>query len=122
MEEIKKDIAEHIIDNIENYIDTDTDDLHFHLFNEDYYIVGYRQAEEFLEKEGIFKCIEYIRQYEQDTFDVFNTDFSDSEKVANMIAYIIGEEVLGEFDFDEEYLTKKKAKEIIKTLKENYIS
>ena len=122
MREIKKDIAGHIIDNIENYIDTETDELHFHLFNEDYYIVGYRQAEEFLQKEGIFQCIKYIKQYEQDNFGEFHTDFSDSEKVANMMAYIIGEEVLNEFDFDEKYLTKKKAKEIVKTLKENYIS
>lgn len=75
-------------------------DLHNRLFNEDYFIIGYFQAEEFLKatEEGIFGAIEKIKEYEQSNFGEVNTDFSSSEKVANMYAYIVGEEILSESD------------------------
>ena len=37
---IKEELKEHIEDNI-NYYDGCIDDLHHHLFNEDYYLIGY---------------------------------------------------------------------------------
>lgn len=43
-----------------------------------------------------FGAIEKIKVYEQDNFGECNTDLSDPEKVANMLAYVIGEEVLGD--------------------------
>jgi hypothetical protein len=70
-------------------------DLHSKLFNEDYFIIGYYDAEQWLIKNvGIFQAIEEIKQYENDNFGEVNTDFSSSEKVVNMYAYIKGEEIL----------------------------
>lgn len=71
-------------------------DLHHHLYNEDYFIIGTYNAEQFLNKYGVFAAIEKIKQYEEDNFHEVKTDFSDSEQVANMFAYIVGEEALNE--------------------------
>lgn len=72
-------------------------DLHNELFNTDYFIIGYHAAEQWLiANPGIFSAIEEIRQYEKDNFGEVNTDFSSSEKVVNMYAYIKGEEILND--------------------------
>jgi hypothetical protein len=70
-------------------------DLHHEIFNTDYYIIGYYDAEEWLKNNGgIFSNIEIIKDYENDNFGDVNTDFSSSEAVCNMIVYIAGENVL----------------------------
>lgn len=96
--EAVKQVIQHAIDDIDSYKGQDIDaaDLHHHLYNEDYFIIGYYRAEKFLEKYGIFSAIEEIKQYENDNFGQVTTDFSSSEKVANMFAYIKGEEALNE--------------------------
>ena len=70
-------------------------DLHNELFNMDYYIIGYYQAEQLLIKNtGVFNGISIIKEYEESNFGEVNTDLSSSEKVVNMLVYIAGEEVL----------------------------
>lgn len=72
-------------------------DLHNEIFNSDYYIIGRYQAEQWLVKHiGIFNAIDEIKEYEVNNFGEVNTDLSESEKVLNMLVYIIGEEVLNE--------------------------
>lgn len=72
-------------------------DLHNELFNTDYFIIGYYQAEQWLiNNPGIFAAIEEIRRYETDNFGEVSTDFSSSEKVVNMYVYIKGEELLAD--------------------------
>ena len=73
----------------------DAGDLHHHLLNEDYFIIGTYEAKQFLGSET-FNAIEKVKTYEQDNFGEVNTDFSDPEKVANMFAYVTGEEILRE--------------------------
>jgi len=41
---LKKEIAQHIIDNIDDYEDTPADELHNNLFNTNYYIIGIHRA------------------------------------------------------------------------------
>ena len=89
-----------------NYLPTETikdrselTDLHHKLFNEDYFIIGYYEAEKFLEENGgVFNAIGVIKEYEKDNFGEVTTDFSSSEKVVNMFAYIIGEELIYSLD------------------------
>lgn len=70
-------------------------DLHNELFNMDYCIIGYYQAEQWLIKNtGVFNGISIIKEYEESNFGEVNTDLSSSEKVVNMLVYIAGEEVL----------------------------
>ena len=73
-----------------------TEDWHFHAFNEDYYIIGYYQAEEWLKRHSVsaFEAIETIREYEQDNFGGVHTKFDNAESVVNMYVYILGEEII----------------------------
>lgn len=72
-------------------------DLHNELFNTDYFIIGYAAAEEWLiNNTGIFAAIEAIKDYEQYNFGVVHTDFSSSEKVCNMVVYLLGEDILAQ--------------------------
>ena len=92
-EEIKEYFDGFIKDQDEEWIEENIDDLHYHAFNTDYYIIGTYKAKEWLGG-ATFDVIEHIKRYEQDEFGEVNTDFSDPEKVVNMYAYIIGEEIV----------------------------
>jgi len=100
--------------------------LHHYLLNEDYFIIGYYKAEQWLKKDSIFNAIERIKNYENDNFGQVSTDLSSSENVANMLAYILGEEILFNNDtynlftrFHNEYLTEDKRDLLIDSLKES---
>src|SRR5690606_32517156 len=69
-------------------------DLHNEVFNTDYYIIGTAQAEEVLKEFGVFEAIRKVQAYERDNFGEIYTDLGNLEAVANMLYYIIGEEVL----------------------------
>ena len=96
----KEEIKEHFDDFLENHdkewIEMNIDDIHHYAFNEDYYIIGTYQAKQWCGDE-VFNIIETIREYEDMHFGEVNTDFSDAEKVVNMYAYIVGEEVVNEW-------------------------
>jgi len=98
-ENIKTELREYIKDNINDF-DINDEDLHFHLFNHDYYIIGYYKAEQWLKEHNIsvFEGIEFVQEYEKDNFGETQI-YTDAEKLVNMIAYIIGEELI----YDEEY-------------------
>jgi len=83
----------------EDFSEMDISDLHHQIFNEDYYIVGYYQAEQWLGTDT-FRVIAEIRDYEEMSFGESHTDFSSSEAVVNMYVYILGEEVI-QACFDE---------------------
>jgi len=94
---IDKEIVEHAIAGVENLQEGfPKDEIHNVLFNEDYFIIGYYNAEQFLTKSNgsVFRAIETVRDYELDHFGKVFTDFSNSEQVANMYAYVKGEELL----------------------------
>jgi len=96
IDEIKEYAIDTIKDNLEydkEYLNKDIRDIHFDLFNSDYFIIGYYKAEQWL-KNNVFQVIEFIKEYEKDNFGEVTTDFSSSEKVVNMYVYIIGEQLL----------------------------
>ena len=72
------------------------DDWHHHAFNMDYYIIGTHKAIEWM-GDQVFKIIETIKEYEQDNFGEVTTDLSSPEKLVNMYAYIVGEQVVDEW-------------------------
>lgn len=105
---LNQEVLEHgldqLKDNPENYIGVYGCDLHHNLYNLDYFVIGYYNAEKFLERSGgIFKCIHQVKNYELDMFGECNTDLSNSEQVANILAYIEGELVLFECETLKEY-------------------
>ncbi len=83
----------------EDFSEMDMCELHNQIFNEDYYIVGYYQAEQWLGTDT-FQVIAEIKDYEEMNFGEPHTDFSSSEAVVNMYVYILGEEVI-QACFDE---------------------
>ena len=127
MNQLKQDVASYMISQLEDQIglDNDVSDLHHYLLNEDYFIIGTYKAKQWLGSE-VFDVIETIREYEQSNFGQVSTDFSDPEKVANMIAYILGEEILSESDiyqqiqFDKNILEEDDISNLIEDLKDSF--
>ena len=126
MNELKEDVKEYIIDQLNNGVGLDQHicDLHHYLLNQDYFIIGYYKAEQWLKKDSIFNAIETIREYEESNFGEVSTDFSNSENVANMLAYILGEEILygnGVYQlfttFYNEFLSEEKRDLLVSSLK-----
>lgn len=95
-EEIKEYFDDFINDQDSDWIEENKDDIHYHAFNTDYYIIGTYQAKEWLGNMA-FDVINFIKDYEQDNFGEVYTDLSDPEKVVNMYAYIIGEEIVADY-------------------------
>ena len=102
-------------------------DLHNKLFNTDYYYTYPGEAIKAFNKISVFDAIGVIVEYEKDNFGEVNTDFTDPCNVANMLYYIVGEEVLCDlFDgcelWDEVWndkATKETNKALVQWLKEN---
>ena len=126
MYQLKEDVKQYIIDQLESDVglDQNINDLHHYLLNQDYFIIGYYKAEQWLKKDSIFNAIEKIKDYEQSNFGQVSTDLSSSENVANMLAYILGEEILFNNDtynlftrFSNEYLDEDKRDLLISSLK-----
>lgn len=102
-------------------------DLHNELFNEDYHYCYTSEAEDDLNAIGVFNAISVIVKYETEEFGVVNTDFTNPCNVANMLYYIVGEEVLYDL-FDEcelwdevrdDEATEETNKALVQWLKEN---
>ena len=97
--EVRSEIITHAIEGIKDRAEgTLGCDLHNLLFNEDYYLIGRYEAEQWLIKVGIFNAIDTIKEYEQSMFNKVTTDLSDPTRVCNMFVYIAGEELLGELE------------------------
>ena len=95
-DEIKEYFDDYINDQDKEWIEDNKDDLHYHAFNTDYYIIGTHRCALWLEDQ-VFNVIEVIKEYEQFNFGEIFTDFSEPERVVNMYTYIIGEEIV--FDY-----------------------
>lgn len=95
-DEIKQYFDDYIKDQDNDWIDENLDDLHYHAFNTDYFIIGNYQATKWLGDE-VFNVINFIKDYEIDNFGEVNTDFSSPESVVNMYAYIIGESIVNDY-------------------------
>lgn len=94
-------------------------DAHNEIFNTDYFIIGTYQAKKWLEENiGVFEAIEAIKEYEQFNFGEVYTDFSNPEKVCNMVIYIAGLDAISEIKtFDKHWdntLTEKQCNKIAK--------
>jgi len=92
-EPMQQAVLDHALSNLEDCgLDKDGAELHNTLFNEDYFIIGHYRAQQFLGDQA-FRAITYVQDYENDNFGQVSTEITD-EKIANMFAYIAGEEIL----------------------------
>ena len=117
--EFQQDIVQHAIDGME-FIQGGSIygcDLHHILFNTDFFIIGYYEAEEWLKKNvGIFEAIREVQDYERFNFGETYTDISSSEKLCNMYTYIEGERLLNESKTLQKRWDKKLTDEDIETI------
>jgi hypothetical protein len=119
MTELEKNILEHILENVDNYEGTYVSDLHNELFNTDYWVIGYYNAEkEILKHCSAFRAIEIIKQYEELHFGECNTSLSNEEAVCNMLTYILGEQALNRLDIVNNCWDKKVDESFIALIKE----
>lgn len=91
------EIKETLLDNLDEYegINNYTfDDVFNDLFNSDYYIIGYKEAEDALKEYGVFKALDEVQRFDIENFGEWNTDYTDPEKVANMLEYIHASEYM----------------------------
>ena len=122
--ETRTELVNFTIDKLKDLFDSNVYgcDLHNEIFNTDYYIIGSYKAEQFLQNSGvgIFGAIDIIKDYEESQFGEVYTDFSEAERVCNMLVYIIGEEILNEsqhlHDEWDNYLTNENIEVIIDEL------
>ena len=95
--EIKKEIANEMINYIENYgiQDIYLCDMANELYNTDYYIIGIYQAKEWLKKyfDDMLETIEY---WEDETGEPFKDSITEVEKIATLVAYTVADSVLYE--------------------------
>lgn len=114
---VKKELANHILDAInEGRIDNgNKDDWHFHLFNEDYYIVGYYQAEQWLKEHNIsaFEAIGICQEWEESVLGEQHKKYDNAETTVNMLAYVYGEELLYDTEADNIDELKEACEEIV---------
>ena len=100
---VRNELTQHILEYINDGIvnDDNIEETHFYCFNEDYYIIGYYKAKQWLKKHNIdtFEAIEIVRDYENDHFGEFNTDVN-AESIVNMLVYIYGENIIQSLNFE----------------------
>jgi hypothetical protein len=122
MTQLENEIRNHVVENIKDYVGIPVCEIHHNLFNQDYWVIGYYNAEQEILKNGsVFDAISKIKEYEEFNFGEVYTDLSSSERVCNMLVYILGEECLNECEAVknnwDDNLTDEIAEQIINELK-----
>lgn len=120
------EIKETLLDNLDGYegiADYTFEEVLNDLFNSDYYIIGYRKAEEALEDYGVFNALEEVQQFDVENFGEWNTDYTDPEKVANTLEYIHASEYMQDMLNEaglylDDATTAENVNKLIETLKE----
>ncbi len=114
---IKEELTSYVLELINDKVLTDDnrDDWHYLAFNEDYYIIGYYQASEWLKKHSIdsFEAVGICQEYELEQFGEMGKPYDNSEKTVNMLAYIYGEELLSEIDANSIEELKDELQELV---------
>lgn len=110
-----EDVKGKLVDALLNgyLVGKEVNEIHNEVFNMDYFVIGYYQAEQYLiQHEGVFSAIGEVQEYEKDNFGETTTDVSSREEVCNMLAYIKGEELLNSLDTIQEYWDDELTEEI----------
>ena len=121
IESVKNELLEYVKENHKYHNFEDVNELHFSLFNEDHYLIGYYNTEQWLKKHNIeqLNAVSFVQRYELDNFGADCVGIYDNtETLVNMLVYIIGEEVIYEF---AENLEKEEEKSRIESIAEEWV-
>lgn len=118
--ELVQDAKDKIIDILSDGFEQEYSELHNEAFNTDYYVETQADARELLDDFDVYKAIGLVYTYEMDVFGELYTDLSEPKKIANMLFYVIGDELLNSLETVSKYwndeATDEKNAEIIKEL------
>jgi hypothetical protein len=100
---IKQELRNNLIEYVKQCDeDHSFDDLHHEVFNEDYYIIGYYQANEWLTSHSVsaFEAIAYVIEQEENHFGESSLTASDmnSERIVNLLVYFAAFDVMPDCD------------------------
>ena len=99
MQELKQHATDLIADDVIN--SDNIEDAHHIAFNQDYYIIGYYQAKQWLDSHGVdaWQAIAYVIEQEIAHFGEVNIKPEDinEESVVNLLVFFAGYDI----DFDE---------------------
>ena len=102
---IYQELLKHVINTIKDQELNDFEELHYYAFNEDYYIIGHYQAEQWLKKHDVsaWEAINAVIKWEQDGLGEVCLKLEDinAEKIVNLYVYILGLELLSDFDLNQ---------------------
>ena len=83
-------------------------DVHNMIFNMDYYIIGYHEANEWLKQHRIdvFDGMEYVREKEDEYFGEAISKLENSEALVNHMVYFVGMDLIDEIieDYKNNFL------------------
>jgi len=101
---VKLELLHHLKDALMDNYSADAEDfseLHHMAFNQDYYLMGYYQCEQWLKTHDLspFEVIEEVTQYEKDVYGESVNEIN-AEAIVNMYSYIKGGEVIDGLDAD----------------------
>lgn len=119
-EQLHEVIREEIIERLPDYVgNVEIADLIFEMYNNDYYIIGTYQAEEFIGKH-VHEVFRSLKHYQEEFGDAY-PDIENPEKVATLTVLMIAEEIFNSNDVVSKNWDKKlndsNVKRIIDSLK-----
>lgn len=104
-DEIKQELLNYVEDNNLILADALNDyDLHFNVYNSDYFIIGYYNAEQWLIQDNrnyTFEVLSYVQEQEEINLGTIEK-IDNAERLVNLYAYWLGYEVIAELQAEQE--------------------
>lgn len=105
-DEIKQELLDYVENNNLTLSEAlKDDDLHFKVYNQDYFIIGYYNAEQWLINEHgtnyTFEVMFYVQKQEKINLGTIEK-IDDAERLVNLYAYWLGYEVIAELQAEQE--------------------
>ena len=104
-DEIKNELLDYVENNNLTLSEAlQDDDLHYKVYNSDYFIIGYYNAEQWLIKEDrnyTFEVLGYVQEQEEIALGTIEK-IDNAERLVNLYAYWLGYEVIAELQAEQE--------------------
>lgn len=104
-DEIKKELLNYLEDNDLTLSQAlEDDDLHYNVYNSDYFIIGYYNAEQWLiedDRNYTFEVLGYVQEQEEIALGTIEK-IDNAERLVNLYAYWLGYEVIAELQAEQE--------------------
>jgi len=104
-DEIKNELLDYVENNNLTLSEAlQDDDLHYKVYNSDYFIIGYYNAEQWLiedDRNHTFDVLEYVQEQQEEMFGTIEK-ITDAERLVNLYAYWLGYEVIAELQAEQE--------------------